>query len=80
MVCRGVRGNWHDVRGTGDAEGNVKEVSDVVCQRRSSSDVVSAAISSRSFVPVSAADTLVVVVGDDECQWGPVDSLIMTDR
>ncbi|EFN74786.1 hypothetical protein EAG_10195 [Camponotus floridanus] len=67
VVCRGVRSNWRDVRGTGDAEGNVREVSDVVCQR-SSSDVVSATISSRSPVPVCAADTLVIVVGE-LCQF-----------
>lgn len=64
VVCRGVRGNWRDVRGTGDAEGNVREVSDVVCQR-SSSDVVSATISPRSPVPVCAADILVIVVGSN---------------
>jgi hypothetical protein len=73
-----VCGNWHDVRS--DAEGNVREVSDVVRQR-SSSDVVSAAIRSRSFVHACAVDTLVVVVGGGETsQRDPIDSPVSTDR
>lgn len=49
VVRRGVYGNWHDVRGTGDARGNAGEVT---LRQRSSSDVVSAAIRSRCFAPV----------------------------